>query len=147
MSSHRLDRQLADLLNAAIGVQEAAAEAGSSEAAADALASLETALQVLSAGWYQIAADAVPAVAGRGGRLGDLCGPSQAVARRPSREQEVRLVGTLHDVAGAFARCARTCREAQPTVAPLIGRRVTAAGGAPRFSGPGGPALPKGRLA
>jgi hypothetical protein len=54
----------------------------------DDLASAQ-ALQLLSASWYRLAADAA-----RGEGL--------------SREQEVRLTGALHDVAAAFARCART---------------------------------------
>ena len=37
-----------------------------------------------------------------------------------SHEQEAHLMGTLHDVSAAFARCARTCREGRSTVAPLI---------------------------
>jgi hypothetical protein len=56
-----------------------------------ALDSLQEELQMLSAAWYRFAAEAVP---------GDGL----------SREQEVRLKGALHDVAAAFARCARACR-------------------------------------
>ena len=61
---------------------------------------------MLSAAWYRLAADAVPSHRG-----GDL-----------SREQEVRLIGALHDVAAAFARCARACREGRSTVTPVIAR-------------------------
>jgi hypothetical protein len=44
-----------------------------------------------------------------------------------SREQELRLIGALHDVAAAFARCGRACRECDQTMAPLIARKVHAA--------------------
>jgi hypothetical protein len=57
--------------------------------------------------WYRLAADA-----GLSTSRGDL-----------SREQEVRLVGGLHDVAAAFARCARACREGGSAVSPVIARR------------------------
>ena len=58
---------------------------------------------MLSAAWYRLAADAVP-------------------AEGLSREQEVRLKGALHDVAAGFARCARSCREGQSTVTPIVSR-------------------------
>jgi hypothetical protein len=119
-SADRIDNHASDLLKAARAVHEAAAGPGSSKRASAALARLEEALQALSAGWYQVAADAVPGIAGRHRRLAGHPEPSLAAARSLSREQEVRLIGTLHDVAGAFARCARACRDAQPTVAPLI---------------------------
>ena len=45
---------------------------------------------------------------------------------RLSREQEVRLVGTLHDVAAAFARCARACRDGRAAVTPVIVRGMAA---------------------
>jgi hypothetical protein len=35
-------------------------------------------------------------------------------------------MGTLHDVAPGFARCARACREGRSTVTAIIGRRVAA---------------------
>jgi hypothetical protein len=95
------------LLEAAHAFQRAAETRGSHIAAPDSLASLQDALQILSAAWYRIAADA-----GLSMSRGDL-----------SREQEVRLVGGLHDVAAAFARCARACRESGSTVTPVIARR------------------------
>jgi hypothetical protein len=35
-------------------------------------------------------------------------------------------VATLHDIAAAFASCARACREGRATAAPIIARRMTA---------------------
>jgi hypothetical protein len=96
------------LVDAADAFHRAAATRGSHTSAPDSLASLQEALQVLSAAWYRLAADAVPSA----GRL--------------SREQEVRLIGALHDVAAAFARCARACREGRSTVAPIIAGRTPA---------------------
>ena len=72
-----------------------------------ALDSLQEALQMLSASWYRLAADAAP-------REGI------------SREQEVRLMGALHDVAAAFARCARACRDGHATVTPIVSRAAPA---------------------
>jgi hypothetical protein len=76
----------------------------------DSLEALEAALQLLSAAWYRLAADARPRADGI------------------SREQEVRILATLHDVAAAFARTARTCRSGRAKVAPIIERRLAAAG-------------------
>ena len=45
-------------------------------------------------------------------------GPSHAPAAALSREQEVRLIGTLHDVAAGFGRCARVSRDGRATVRP-----------------------------
>jgi hypothetical protein len=45
-------------------------------------------------------------------------------AEQPGSEQEVRLTGALHDVAAAFARCARACRQGGSTVTPIISRRI-----------------------
>lgn len=102
-----------ELLGAAQRLQAVAQEPGCSAAAPEALASLEETLQVLSAAWYQLAADAAPA----------------AAAPELSREVEVQLVGTLHDVAAAFARCARMCRKGRSTVTPIIARAEAARAG------------------
>jgi hypothetical protein len=83
------------LVEAAHAFRRAAETRGSHSAAPDSLDSLQEALQVLSAAWYRLAADSPS----RGGAL--------------TREQEVRLTGALHDVAAAFARCARACRQAR----------------------------------
>ena len=101
-----LSRRASELLEDARRFRSAAAQRGSHRYVPDALVSLEEALQVLSGAWYQLAADAAP----RGGL---------------SREQEVRVTGTLHDVAAGFARCARACREAQAAVTPTIGKRAS----------------------
>jgi hypothetical protein len=105
----------------------AAEQEGSHLGAPAALESLQEALQVLSAAWYRIAADASP-------HPGDRQRACRADASSPtrddglSREQEVRLMGAVHDVAAAFARCARACREAESTVAPVVDQRMNAGG-------------------
>ena len=104
----RLNTRASELLEDARKFQSAAAQPGSHVDAADALAALEEALQVLSAAWYQVAADGLPGSDGL------------------PREQEVRLMGTLHDVAAAFARCARVCREGRSEVTPIVARRLAA---------------------
>lgn len=98
-----LRHRASELVEAARDLQSAAEARRSHAGAPDALSSLEEALQVLSAAWYQLGADAWQADA-------------------PTREEEVRLVGALHDVAAAFARCARSCREARAIATPLIDR-------------------------
>jgi hypothetical protein len=124
-TAERLYDRASGLVDAARDFQAAAEQPGSHSAASDTLASLEEALQALSAAWYRLAADASPGAVERRGRRAP---GAQSPARLDglSREQEVRLVGTLHDVAAAFARCARTCRVGRSTVRPIIARRVTA---------------------
>ena len=91
----------------------------------DSLAALEDTLQTLSAAWYQLAAHASPGIAARRcDRRSDV--PSRPPVDGLSREQEARLIGTLHDVAAAFARCARECRDGRLAVTPLVVRRVAA---------------------
>lgn len=92
------------LVDAAQAFHRAAETRGSHAAAPESLGSIQEALQVLSAAWYRLAADCP-----RG--RGEL-----------TREQEVRLTGALHDVAAAFARCARACREGHSTVTPVMAR-------------------------
>jgi hypothetical protein len=92
------------LVEAAHAFHRAAESRGSHSAAPESLDSLQEALQVLSAAWYRLAADTPR----RGGAL--------------AREQEVRLTGALHDVAAAFARCARACRDGHSTVTPIMAR-------------------------
>jgi hypothetical protein len=75
-------------------------------AAPESLALLREELQLLSAEWYRLA--------------GDLRERSHACEL--SREQEIRLVGALHDVAAALARCARACREGEQTITPIMSR-------------------------
>jgi hypothetical protein len=90
-----------ELIKAAQAFHSAASEPGVLGAAPLSLARTEEALQLLSGAWYQLAAE------------------SSGVDRL-SREREARLTATLHDVAAAFARCARSCREARLTVTPAI---------------------------
>jgi hypothetical protein len=129
-SASQLHNRASDLVEAARGFQAAAVKPASHAAAPDSLAALEEALQMLSASWYQLAGDASPGIVER------RCGRGSEAPSWPrfdglSREQEVRLMGTLHDVAAAFARCARACREARSGVTPIAGR-----GAASRADGP-----------
>jgi hypothetical protein len=104
-SQAQLDNLASALVDDARAFRRAAEQRGSHLAAPAALDSLPDALQMMSAAWYRLAADAA---AGDG----------------LSREQEVRLTGALHDVAAAFARCARACRQGGSTVTPIISRRI-----------------------
>jgi hypothetical protein len=124
---NRLHYRAAEVLEAAQTFHAAAGEPGSHAAATVSLERLEEAMQVLSAGWYQLAADAASGnVERRPGH--DSKAATWASVHGLSREQEVRLLGTLHDVAAAFARCSRTCREARSTVRPIIARRAASDG-------------------
>jgi len=96
-----IDGHGCDLLNAARAFQTAAAEPESAEVAPAALGSLEKALQALGASLHHLAANAPP-----------------------SPEQVVHVIA-LHDVAVSLDRCARACRDARSTVAPLIAKRAT----------------------
>jgi hypothetical protein len=109
-SASHLQHRASELVEAARSFQGAAEAPASHAAAPDTLAALEEALQVLSASWYQLAADAAQGIAQEG----------------LSREREAQLVGTLHDIAAAFASCARACRVGRSTAAPIIARRLTA---------------------
>jgi len=112
MTSRDPLRDSASALAEAAGAFHRAAHArGSHVSSPEALESLQEALQVLSAAWYALAADAAGDLPHRDGL---------------SREQEVRLMGALHDVAAAFARCARASREGRSTVAPIVARSVGA---------------------
>jgi hypothetical protein len=120
---NRLHDCTAELLEGAQAFRTAAEQPGSHAAATASLEGLEEALRLLSAAWYQLAADASPLIVER--RLArhsnSTSGPR--VDGR-SREEEAHLVGSLHDIAAAFARCARSCREGRSTVAPIITQRV-----------------------
>ena len=122
-TSDPLQDRANELVEAARAFHASAERPGGYVAAADVLESLEEALQVLSGAWYQLAADAAPGVIER--RLGRGSeAPSRPRVDGLSREQEVRLMGTLHDVAAAFARCARACRDGRSTATPIIARRT-----------------------
>jgi hypothetical protein len=113
------------LVDAAEDFQRAAEHRGSHLAAPASLESLQEALQVLSAAWYRLAADASADIVERERPSGAAVG-SEPHSERLSREQEVQLLGALHDVAAAFARCARACREGRSTVTPIIARSMRA---------------------
>jgi hypothetical protein len=104
-SQDQLDNKASALVDGAEAFRRAAEQNGSHLAAPSALDSLHEALQLLSTACYRLAVDAAP---GEG----------------LSREQHVRLTGALHDVAAAFARCARACRQGGSTVTPIISRRI-----------------------
>jgi hypothetical protein len=112
-----------DLVTAARAVREAAGQPRCSAASAPVLALLEEALRLLSAGWYQVAADAAPGVAER--RSGRVDGSEDSEGIQPSglsHEEEAKLVATLHEVAAALAASARACRVGRRAVQPLLAR-------------------------
>ena len=112
-----------DLVTAARAFRAATESPESYPVAAHSLAALEQALQVLSAAWYQLAADASPGIVERRrGRSSEA--PSWPQVDGLTREQEVRVMGALHDVAAALGRCARACREGRSTVTPIVTRRL-----------------------
>ena len=113
------------LVEAAHAFHRAAETRGSHLDAPESLASLQEALQALSTAWYRLAADAGPDVADRNRQRGTEAG-ALPDGGGLSREEEVRLMGALHDVAAAFARCARACREGRSAVTPLISRSMHA---------------------
>jgi hypothetical protein len=129
----RLDTRASQLLQEARRFQSAAAQPGSHLKAPEALASLEEALQALSAAWYQLAADGSPGIVGRHERRGSDTRSSPTSNGLP-HEQEAHLTGTLHDVAAAFARCARVCRDGRTEVTRLMSRRRAAVARAVRLS-------------
>ena len=109
-SASQLRNCASDVVDAARRFEAAAQTPDSYPGAPDSLAALEEACQLLSAAWYRLAANARPRADGI------------------SREEEVRVLATLHDVAAAFARTARTCRSGRSNVEPIIERRVAATG-------------------
>src|SRR5215211_4019208 len=102
----RLSPRASELVGAARGFQPAAAQPGCHIDAPDALVALEEALQVLSAACYQLAADASPGMDERRPDRGSEAPPPPR-GDGLSREQEVLLMGMLHEIAAGFARCAR----------------------------------------
>ena len=127
-SMEPLHDNAAELIKAAQAFHSAACQPGILGAAPLSLARTEEALQLLSGAWYQLAAHASPGIPARRheGRLDASAWPRVGGV---SREQEVLLIGTLHDVAAAFARCARECRDGRSDVTPLIAMRVAAGDG------------------
>ena len=124
-TADRLQHCAAELVEAARAFHAGADEPGSHAAVPDSLAALEEALQILSAAWYQLAADASPGIIER------QCGRASGAPSWPRIDGALARArgpphGTLHDVAAAFARCARACREGRSTVTPSVARRVAA---------------------
>jgi hypothetical protein len=113
------------LVEGAQAFHRAAEHRGSHMAAPASLEFLQEALQVLSAAWYRLAADASAGIVERELPRGVAAG-SWPHGDGLSREQEVQLMGALHDIAAAFARCARACREGRSTVTPVIARSMRA---------------------
>ena len=124
-SADCLHARASELVTAARAFRAAAEQPDSYPAVPDSLAALEQALQVLSAAWYQLAADASPGIVERQRQHGSKA-PAWPRVDGLSREQEVHAMGTLHDVAAALGRCARACREGRSTVAPTLSGRVAA---------------------
>lgn len=116
----QIENRASDLRDAARAFHQAAGQAGSSAAAQALLASLTETLQLLSAGCYQLAADAAPEIVEEYRGLPRKPMYSARVHRAPVSEQELDLVLTLQDVAVAIAGCARNCRGARPTAPPLV---------------------------
>lgn len=117
-STEAVHAESAELVKAARAFRAAASQPGAHAAAPLYLAQTEEALTLLSGAWYQLAADAVPGITTRWRRRNT---PDMASFQPEglSHEQEVSLVATLHDVAAAFARCARACRDGR-----LVSTRV-----------------------
>jgi hypothetical protein len=120
-STDVLNSPTAALVDAANAFHQAAERPGSHMGAPASLGDVQEALRLLSAAWYRVAADAVPSVHERdpGSPVGGRA-PMRTSGR--SREQDVVLVGALHDAAAAFAKCARACRESELKVASVIDR-------------------------
>ena len=116
-STDPLHDSAAELIKAAQSFHSAAGQPGIHGAAPLSLARTEEALQLLSGAWYQLAARASPGIAMRWRQSGIPDAESSDIDRL-SREHEARLIATLHDVAAAFARCARSCREGRLAVTP-----------------------------
>ena len=118
-----LNEHADELVKVAQAFHAAAGEPGSHVGAPLSLERTEEALQLLSGAWYQLAADAAPGIAARSRRR-SARHPSASAGDGLSHEQEAGLIAMLHDVAAAFASCARTCREERLAVTPVITRRV-----------------------
>ena len=123
-SPNLLHESASELAEAARTFQTAARQPGSHAGAVSSLEALEGALQVLSAAWSQLATDASPGIVER--RRSRASGASSwPHVDGLSREEEVRLIGTLHDVGAAFARCARACRHGRSRLDRSRGAEVS----------------------
>jgi hypothetical protein len=121
-----LSSSTAALVDAANAFHRAAESPGSHIGAAESLGAAQTALRILSAAWYRVAADAVPSIHDRN-QAHARSGQAPARATGLSHEQEAQLIGALHDAAAAFARCARECRVSEARVAAITARSEQAA--------------------
>jgi hypothetical protein len=123
-SPNLLHESASELAEAARTFQTASGQPGSHAGAAGSLEVLVEALQVLSAAWYQLATDASPGIVEkRRSRASEAS--SWPHVDGLSREEEVRLMGTLHDVGAAFARCARACRHGRSRLDRSRGAEVS----------------------
>src|SRR5215212_2690155 len=129
-----LHDRASELAEAARTFHTAPAQPGSHAGATASLESLEEALQALSAAWYQLAADASPGIVERR-RARASEASSWPHIDGLSREDEVRLMGALHDVAATFARCARACRHGRSRVRQVIAREAEYASAVDRRRG------------
>ena len=131
MSQIHLDQPADDLLEAALALSKAADAPGASAALGVLVPRLQESLRVLSASLYTLADDAVPELAERRRRGPTVrAGPASGL----SREQEVQLVSTIHDLGAALTRCASSCDAVREIAVPLI-----AASGAERAERPAAP--------
>ena len=117
MSQMHLKQPADDLLSAARALGNAAEAPGASAALGAVVPRLQETLRVVSASLYTLADDAVPAFAERR-RLGP--GVQVDHAAGMSREQEVRVVSTIHDLAATFSRCAGSCDAVREIAVPMI---------------------------
>lgn len=123
-SANQLRNCASDIVAAARRFEAAAHAPESYAGAPDSLAALEEALQLLSAAWYRLAADASPDLAERRHAVSGEGRRRWAIGL--SREQEVSVLATLHDVAAAFAGAARTSRTSRSKIALIIEHRAAA---------------------
>jgi hypothetical protein len=123
-SPNLLHERASELAEAAPTFQTAAGQPGSHAGAAGSLEALEEALQVLSAAWSQLVTDASPGIVERRRSRASEAGSWPHVDGL-SREEEVRLIGTPHDVGAAFARCARACRHGRSRLDRSRGAEVS----------------------
>ena len=123
-SASQLRNCASDVVAAARRFEAAAQAPESYPGAPDSLAALEEALQLLSAAWYRLAADASPGLADRRHAVSGDGRRRWAIGL--SREQEVSVLATLHDVAAAFAGAARASRTGRSRIARIIEYGVAA---------------------
>jgi hypothetical protein len=117
MSQIHLNHRADDLQSAALAFSKAADCPGASAALGGAVTRLQETLRVLSASLYTLADDAVPELAQRR-RLG--AGARVEHASGLSREQEIRVVSTIHDLGAALSCAARSCEAVREVAVPTL---------------------------